>query len=261
MVDQDIEEFVGLCASVLDDGEITEERAYQLGDWLNQHEEAAEHWPCNQLIEPLQAVWVDGAANPQELQRLARVLIRLQEEWALRKGAMATYYKSMGPPAVYSYVPKVNAPAAPALPRAAVRPGAAAPPREGRSRWVLAAGSITILLAVAGVFAAREMRSAHEKPGNVSSSPIVTATPVPSAPTSLAPPRSVPIQAPAKPATPSAAWTAITRQNVKAKAGKKEIVIPKGTTVKVIARSTSDLMISYKGESLTIPASATTSSR
>ena len=107
MVDKEVEEFVALCASVLDDGEITEERAYDLGDWLNHHEEPAEHWPCNQLIEPLQAVWADGAANPQELQRLARVLISLQEEWALRKGAMATYYKSLEPAAVYSYAPKV----------------------------------------------------------------------------------------------------------------------------------------------------------
>jgi hypothetical protein len=254
MMDQEIEEFVGLCASVLDDGEITEERAYQLGDWLNQHEEAAEHWPCSQVIEPLQSVWVDGAANPQELQRLARVLIRLQEEWVLRKGAMATYYKSLAPPAVYSYAPKVPTIGAPLA-------SAPSPPRERRSHWVLAVGSITILLAVAGLFAAREMRSAHEKPATASSSPIAVATAVPLVPTSSAPPRSAPPQVSSKPATPSAAWTVITRQNVRAKAGKKEVVIPKGTTIKVIARTDRDLMISYKGESLTIPASATTSSR
>jgi hypothetical protein len=45
---------------------------------------------------------------------------------------------------------------------------------------------------------------------------------------------------------------------VKAKAGKREIVIPKGTTLKMIGRTDRDLMISYKGEDLTIPASATT---
>jgi len=271
MVDE-VEEFVALWASVLDGGEITEEGAYQLGDWLNHHEETAEHWPCNQLIEPLQAVWADGTANPEELLRLARVLIGLQEEWALRKGAMATYYKSLGPAAVYSYVPKVptiGVPLAPAASSPRERPRRASlasapstPSSERRSRWVLAAGSITVLLIGAGLFAAREMKSAHPKPVVVSSPPVVSPSPVPVASPSLAPPRIAAVRASAKPATPSSSgWTVVTRQNVAAKAGKKEILIPKGTTLKVIGRSDRDYMINYKGEDLTIPASATTSSR
>ncbi len=245
MVDQQVEEFVALCASVLDDGEITEERAYQLGDWLNHHEEAAEHWPCNQLIEPLQAVWAEGAANPQELQGLARLLVGLQDEWALRKGAMATYYKSLGAEAALPAFPHATRPLPP-------------PPAPRRSRWVLAVGSVAILLAAVGLFAVREIKSAHHQPVVASSSSVVTASPVPSASTILALPRAAAVQAPAKAATPPAAWTAVTRQNVKTKAGKKEIMIPKGTTLKVIARTSHDLMISYKGEDLTIPASSTT---
>ena len=247
MVDE-VEEFVALCASVLNDGEVAEDEAYQLADWLNHHESAAEHWPCDQLIEPLQAVWADGTANPQELDRLARVLINLQQDWARRHGAMATYNKSLA-----------QAPALPGLPHA-TRP--MPPPLRPRRRgWMLATVSVIILLVAAGFFAVREMRSAHEKPVTASSSPIATASPLPSPSTSLAPARRTPVQLSAKPATPSSAWTVITRQDVKTKAGKKEIVIPRGTTVKVIARSNRDLMISYKGESLTIPASATTSSR
>jgi hypothetical protein len=255
MLDQEVEEFVALCASLLDDGEITEERAYQLGDWLNHHEEAAEQWPCNQLIEPLQTVWADGAANPQELQRLARMLISLQEEWALRKGAMATYYKSLASAAAF----------VPPLPRAKKSPPTTPPPlppsRPPRRGWILATGSAAILLVAAGFFATREMRSARDKPAVPSSSPVVRAFPGPSASTSLAPPRTAPVQAPAKPATSSAAWTVIMKQNVKAKVGRKEIMIPRGTTLKVIGRTDRELMISYKGEDLTIPASATTSAR
>jgi hypothetical protein len=247
MMDE-VEEFVALCASVLSDGEVTEEEAYQLGDWLNHHEAAAEHWPCDQLIEPLQAVWADGTANPQELDRLARLLISLQEEWGRRHGAMAIYYKSLASAAAPPGLPHATRPLPP-------------PPRPRRRGWMLATASVAILLVAAGLFAVREMRSAHEKPAIPSSSPIVRASPVPSASTSLAPARSTAVQSPAKLATPSSAWTVITRQDVKAKAGRKEIVIPKGTTVKVIARSYSDLMISYKGEDLTIPASATTPSR
>lgn len=256
MVDE-VEEFVALCRSVLDDGEMTEERAYELGDWLNHHEEAAGHWPCDQLIEPLQAVWADGAANREELQRLARVLISLQDEWAPRKGAMATYYKSLGSAAAF----------VPPLPRAkkslcATPPPPPLPP-SGPSRrgWILATGSIALLLVAAAFFAAREMRSAHDKPAAAPSSPVVRASPVPSVQTSLAPPGIAAVHAPANPATPSPAWTVTTRQNVKAKAGRKEFTIPKGTPLKVIARTDRDLMITYKGEDLTIPASATTSAK
>jgi len=257
MVD-DVEEFIALCASVLTDSEVTEEEAYQLGDWLNHHEAAAEHWPCDQLIEPLQAVWADGAANPQELQRLARVLISLQEEWA-------TYYKSLGPAANYSYVPNVGASLTP-VPSPVPHPSSAKASlspstRPKRRGWIMATASIAIVLVAAGLFAVREMKFAHHDPATAASSPVVSASPVPSRQTSLVPPRSAAAQALAKPATPSAAWTVTTRQNVKTKAGKKEIIIPKGTTVKVIARTDRDLMISYKGEDLTIPASATTSSR
>jgi hypothetical protein len=264
MVD-DVEEFVALCASILSDGAVTEEEAYQLGDWLNHHEEAAEHWPCDQLIEPLQAVWSDGSANPQELQRLGRVLVSLQEEWALRKAAMATYYKSLGPASQYSYVPNVRAPLAPVPPppsiphRSSAKASLPPPSRPKRRGWILATGSVTVLLIAAGFFAVREMKSAHHDPATASSSPVVRASPPLS--TSLAPPRSGAAQTLAKPATPSAAWMVTTRQNVKAKVGKKEIIIPKGTTLKVIARTDRDLMISYKGEDLTIPASSTTSPR
>lgn len=260
MVDQEVKEFLALCGSILADGEVTEEEAYRLGDWLNHHEEASAHWLCNQLIEPLQAVWADGAANPQALQRLAEVLMGVQEEWAHRQQAMATYTQSLAPAAAtYSYVPK----AAPVAPQRLPPPPPASPQRG--HRWVLAVGSVTILLVVAGLFAAREIRSAHEKPAvpSPSPSPIVAATPVPSPSIALAPARKAPakVQVPAKPALPSSAWTVTTKQNVKAKAGKGEIVIPSGTTVKVIGRSDRDLMISYKGEDLTIPASATTSPR
>ena len=84
MVDQEVEELVALCGSVPGDGELTEEEAYQLGDWLNHHDEAAEHWPGNQLIQPLQEVWTDGAASNQGLYRLARLLVSIQREWARR---------------------------------------------------------------------------------------------------------------------------------------------------------------------------------
>ena len=84
MVDKEVEEFVALCASILSDGEVAEEEAYQLADWLNHHDEAAEHWPGNQLVEPLREIWANGTPSPRALHRLSRLLISVQREWARR---------------------------------------------------------------------------------------------------------------------------------------------------------------------------------
>ena len=414
MVDKEVEEFVALCASILSDGEVTEEEAYQLADWLNHHDEAAENWPGNQLVEPLREIWADGTVSPRELHRLARLLISVQREWARRPrtkitvltsgalpristdqiddvrlptlhgrfrvpsqsepgrfyevnlngptctcpdwrnrrsrlpvgdltrcckhilhiyarlvdpgaidnwlvafiqngwpphpearwrlldhdGAKALFctaseqgwanvfatdgkrYERFGyntlenrwaygtepeaaasisnaiascrseePPAVFTYGPNVNAQLT------------LAPLRDRRYPWVLAAGLVTILLVAAALFAAHETRSAHANLIASPSPPVVTASPAPSVSTSLAVNRSPAVQSPSKPPTPPSAWTVITRENVKARARKGEILIPRGTTIRVIARSSRDLMISYKGESLTIPASTTTPSR
>jgi len=75
-------ELVALCASILDDGEVTSDEAYQLADWLNNHPGASEQWPGKELVKPLQEIWADGKVDKRELHRLARILISVQREWA-----------------------------------------------------------------------------------------------------------------------------------------------------------------------------------
>jgi hypothetical protein len=82
MAEYDPSEFLALCASILDDGEVSADEAYQLADWLNKHDEACEQWPGRELVEPLQKIWADGSPNQRELHRLARLLISVQREWA-----------------------------------------------------------------------------------------------------------------------------------------------------------------------------------
>jgi hypothetical protein len=82
VAEYDPTEFIGLCASILDDGEITSDEAYHLANWLNDHPDAASNWPGNELVKPLQAIWADGSVNRRELHRLARLLISIQREWA-----------------------------------------------------------------------------------------------------------------------------------------------------------------------------------
>jgi hypothetical protein len=82
MEDYDPKDLLALCASILDDGEVTSDEAHQLADWLNNHPDASEKWPGNELIKPLQEIWADGSVNRRELHRLARLLISIQREWA-----------------------------------------------------------------------------------------------------------------------------------------------------------------------------------
>ena len=77
-------DLIRLCASILDDGEVTPDEAYQLADWLNKHPKESEQWPGRELIQPLQEIWADGSVSKRELHRLARLLISVQREWAKR---------------------------------------------------------------------------------------------------------------------------------------------------------------------------------
>ncbi len=71
-------EFKNVCAAILDDGEVTAAEAYRITEWLNAHPEVAGAAAGQELIEPLRQIWKDGVANRRELERLARLLVRLQ---------------------------------------------------------------------------------------------------------------------------------------------------------------------------------------
>ena len=80
----DERDFIQLCDSILDDGEVSAEEAYGIAEWLNDHPEIARSWPANGLVKPLQEIWADGSVNRRELHRLARLLVSVQREWAQR---------------------------------------------------------------------------------------------------------------------------------------------------------------------------------
>jgi hypothetical protein len=74
-------ELVSLCDSILGSGEVTENDAYNLADWLNNHREACFHWPGERLVAPLQEIWADGKVTPTESHRLAGLLRSILKEW------------------------------------------------------------------------------------------------------------------------------------------------------------------------------------
>jgi hypothetical protein len=74
-------ELIALCDSILDFGEVTENEAYNLADWLNKHSEACSHWPGEDLVRPLQEIWADGKVTRTELRRLTGLLRSIHKEW------------------------------------------------------------------------------------------------------------------------------------------------------------------------------------
>jgi hypothetical protein len=84
VADSDASALVAFCASILSDGEVTEDEAYDLAEWLNDHSDLAKVWPATELIQPLQSIWADAATSKRELHRLARILISIQREWPKR---------------------------------------------------------------------------------------------------------------------------------------------------------------------------------
>ncbi|MEY2484356.1 MAG: hypothetical protein QOH39_4 [Verrucomicrobiota bacterium] len=438
MIEEDVEELVALCASILDDGEVTSEEAYQLADWLNNHDEAAEHWPGNQLIEPLRDVWADGTANSRDLHRLARLLISVQRAWARRPQTAITLISSHVSPRIstdkiddvrlptlhgrfrvpsqsepglsyevdldrptcncpdwrnrrsrlpqgdltrcckhilhilarlvdpavtdnwlvafiengwpshpgaqwhlldhngtkalfctaseqgwanifamqgeryerfgfntlegrwaYGIEPEGSAsiesaisncetdgesvgnsqsavggvllrPDAPRVcdqvwthrvPPSALPQSSDNEPVRRRFRWTPLMGCVGILLAAAFFVTKRETRPARTAADSATPTGVTAAvSPSPSSSATIirSTPKPVPRQASVA-VTSSPAWTVVTRQDVKAKASRGQTVIPRGTKLRVVARSQRELMISYKGESLTIPATAVTS--
>ena len=45
MSDHDPREFLVLCESIMEDGELTNDELYRLAEWLNSHQEACYNWP------------------------------------------------------------------------------------------------------------------------------------------------------------------------------------------------------------------------
>lgn len=82
MSDYDPSELIGVCDSILEDGELSGDELYRLAEWLNDHRDACLHWPGNLLVKPLQEVWADGNITKTELREMSRLLLRIRKQWA-----------------------------------------------------------------------------------------------------------------------------------------------------------------------------------
>jgi len=81
-------QLITVCQCLTEDDCLTAEEVYQLADWLNRHPAAADQWPGNLLIKPLQDVFADGRIVAAEVARIGGLLIQIEQEWVTRHGAL-----------------------------------------------------------------------------------------------------------------------------------------------------------------------------
>lgn len=89
MSEYDPSELLRVCDSIIEDGEISGDEAYQLAEWLNNHREACYSWPGDSLVKLLQEIWSDGKVTKTELRQLGRVLVRIRKESVKRASQQA----------------------------------------------------------------------------------------------------------------------------------------------------------------------------
>jgi len=80
-------DFIRVCNNITLDGQITGDEVYHLAQWLNDHLELCEEWPCNLIFEPLHKVWEDGKVDEAELALVGRILVEIERQWAQRHGS------------------------------------------------------------------------------------------------------------------------------------------------------------------------------
>lgn len=84
----DPSELLALCDGIIEDGEFTYDEIYRLSEWLNEHEQACEHWPGNQLVDSLQQAWADGTITSAEARDISRVVLRVEKESAKHEAGL-----------------------------------------------------------------------------------------------------------------------------------------------------------------------------
>jgi hypothetical protein len=76
-------DLVQRCDAILASGEISENDAYDLADWLNRNDEACRCWPGEVLISELKQIWADAKVTKTELRKLTAVLRSIHKQWTV----------------------------------------------------------------------------------------------------------------------------------------------------------------------------------
>ena len=73
-------QLIELCRTLTLDGDISDEDAWELGNYLNENPECCDEWPGDELASLLSKIFANGSVSKSELKLLATKLVSIENQ-------------------------------------------------------------------------------------------------------------------------------------------------------------------------------------
>ena len=73
-------QLIEFCRTITLDGDISDEDAWELGNYLNENPECCDEWPGDELASLLSKIFANGSVSKSELKLLATKLVSIENQ-------------------------------------------------------------------------------------------------------------------------------------------------------------------------------------
>ena len=73
-------QLIEFCRTLTLDGDISDEDAWELGNYLNENPECCDEWPGDELASLLSKIFANGSVSKSELKLLATKLVSIENQ-------------------------------------------------------------------------------------------------------------------------------------------------------------------------------------
>ena len=73
-------QLIEFCRTITLDGDISDEDAWELGNYLNENPECCDEWPGDELASLLSKIFANGSVSKSELKLLAKKLVSIENQ-------------------------------------------------------------------------------------------------------------------------------------------------------------------------------------
>ena len=73
-------QLIEFCRTITLDGDISDEDAWELGNYLNENPECCDEWPGDELASLLSKIFANGSVSKSELKLLATNLVSIENQ-------------------------------------------------------------------------------------------------------------------------------------------------------------------------------------
>ena len=71
-------QLIEFCRTLTLDGDISDENAWELGNYLNENPECCDEWPGDELASLISKIFENGSVSESELKQLASKLVSIE---------------------------------------------------------------------------------------------------------------------------------------------------------------------------------------